>query len=70
MKQTIEARTLENGSIEPHHEIEVVCSACGYDLDEAELQADVCSDCGAPLNLRQHISIHATSVPAAGGGVF
>jgi len=47
-----------------------VCSACGYDLDEAELQADVCSDCNAPLNLRQHISIHATSVPAAGGEVF
>jgi uncharacterized paraquat-inducible protein A len=70
MKQTIEARTLEGGLIEPHHEIEVVCSACGYDLDEAELQADVCSDCNAPLNLRQHISIHATSVPAAGGGVM
>jgi hypothetical protein len=39
MKTTIEARTLEGGLIEPHHEIEVVCSACGYDLDEAELQA-------------------------------
>ena len=70
MKKTILARTLEGGLIEPHHEIEVVCSACGYDLDEAELQADVCSDCGAPLNLRQHILIHATSVPAAGGEVF
>jgi hypothetical protein len=44
MKQTVLARTLDNGLIEPHHEIEVVCSACGYDLDEAELQADVCSD--------------------------
>lgn len=70
MKQIIQAKTLENGSIEPHHEIEVVCSACGYDLDEVELQADVCSDCNAPLNLKQHISIHATSVPAAGGEVF
>ena len=70
MKQTIEARTLEGGSIEPHHEIEVVCAACGYDLDEAELEADTCSNCGAPLNLRQHISIYATSVPAAGGKVF
>ena len=36
MKQTIPARTIEGGLIEPHHEIEVVCSACGYDLDEAE----------------------------------
>ena len=70
MRTTVEAITLENGSIEPHHEIEVVCSACGYDLDESELAADTCADCGAPLNLRQHISIHATSVPAAGGRVF
>lgn len=70
MKLTVEAKTLDSGLIEPRHEIEVVCLACGYDLDEAELQADTCSDCGAPLNLRQHISIHATSVPAAGGGVM
>jgi rRNA maturation endonuclease Nob1 len=70
MKTTIEARTLEDGQIEPHHEVEIVCAACGYDLTEAELEADTCADCGAPLNLKQHISIYATSVPAAGGGVM
>lgn len=70
MKQTIEASTLENGLIQPRHEVEIVCAACGYDLDEVEVSADTCSDCGAPLNLKQHISIHATSVPAAGGGVM
>jgi rRNA maturation endonuclease Nob1 len=70
MKQTIEASTLENGLIQPRHEVEIVCAACGYDLDEAEVTADTCSDCGAPLNLKQHIAIHATSVPAAGGGVM
>ena len=70
MKQTIEASTLENGLIQPRHEVEIVCAACGYDLDEAEVTADTCADCGAPLNLKQHISIHATSVPAAGGGVM
>jgi rRNA maturation endonuclease Nob1 len=70
MKQTIEASTLENGLIQPRHEVEIVCAACGYDLDEAELAADTCADCGAPLNLKQHIAIHATSVPAAGGGVM
>ena len=70
MKQTIEASTLENGLIQPRHEVEIVCAACGYDLDESELNADTCADCGAPLNLKQHISIHATSVPAAGGGVM
>ena len=37
---------------------------------DAELSADTCSDCGAPLNLKKHVSIHATSVPAAGGGVM
>ena len=67
MKQTIEARTLEGGLIEPAHEVEVVCAACGYDLTAAELESDTCADCGAPLNLRQHVLIHATSVPAAGG---
>jgi len=70
MKQTIEASNLENGLIQPRHEVEIVCAACGYDLDESELDADTCADCGAPLNLKQHISIHATSVPAAGGGVM
>ncbi len=40
-------------AIDPKHEIEVVCSHCGYDLDETELSADTCADCGETLNLRQ-----------------
>jgi len=43
-----------------------VCANCGYDLDEAELAADTCSDCGSPLNLRVSVSVWATSVPKAG----
>ena len=69
MKATYEAQ-LVDGQVQPRHEVEIVCAACGYDLDQAELTADTCSDCGAPLNLKQHIAIHATSVPAAGGGVM
>jgi hypothetical protein len=69
MKAVYEAQ-LVDGQVQPRHEVEIVCAACGYDLDEAELEADTCADCGAPLNLKQHISIHATSVPAAGGKVF
>ena len=69
MKAIYEAQ-LVDGQVQPRHEVEIVCAACGYDLDEAELEADTCADCGAPLNLKQHISIHATSVPAAGGKVF
>jgi hypothetical protein len=70
MKTTIEARTLYSGQIEPRHEVELVCAACGYNLTESELNADICADCNEPLNLKQHISIHATSIPAAGGGVM
>lgn len=70
MKQTIEASTLENGLIQPRHEVEVVCAACGYDLDEAELAASTCADCGQSLDLKQSVAIHTTSVPAAGGGVM
>lgn len=69
MKAVYEAQ-LVDGQVQPRHEVEIVCAACGYDLDEAELSADTCSDCGAPLNLKKHVSIHATSVPAAGGGVM
>jgi predicted RNA-binding Zn-ribbon protein involved in translation (DUF1610 family) len=57
-------------AIDPKHEIEVVCAACGHDVDEAELSADTCSDCGEALNLRQNTKIYATSVPAAGGSTL
>ena len=65
MKTLIEATNPDN-TIVPKHEVEVVCSSCGYDLDESELDADTCADCGAPLNLKQSVAIHATTVPAAG----
>ena len=69
MRAVYEAQ-LVDGQVQPKHEVEIVCGACGYDLDTSELEADTCADCNAPLNLKQHISIHATSVPAAGGEVF
>jgi predicted RNA-binding Zn-ribbon protein involved in translation (DUF1610 family) len=69
MKTVNEAVDLGD-TIDPKHEIEVVCGSCGYDLDEAELAADTCSDCGEALNLRQNTKIYATSVPAAGGSTL
>ena len=57
-------------AIDPKHEIELVCSNCGYDVNEAELSADTCSDCGEALNLRQNTKIYATSIPAAGGSTL
>lgn len=68
MKQIVEAQEID-GAIIPKHEVEVVCASCGYDLDKAELEADTCADCGADLNLKQNIAIHATTIPAAGGAV-
>ena len=70
MKQLVEAEILPSGMIVPKHEVEVVCKACGYDLTLIEIEADACADCGADLELQQNTSIHATSVPAAGGGVM
>jgi predicted amidophosphoribosyltransferase len=50
--------------------VEAVCAACGYDLDETELAADTCSDCGQPLNIQQHVSIQVTTLPPIFGGVM
>lgn len=67
MKAVYDAETLENGVIRSAHEVEVVCQNCGYDLDETELAADTCSDCGQTLQLKQHVRIQVTSVPITGG---
>lgn len=68
MKRIVEAQEV-NGTIVPKHEVEMLCRACGYDLDEAEISADTCADCGVDLELRQNVAIHATTLPSAGGGV-
>jgi len=69
MKTVNEAKTIGD-VIHPKHEIEVVCSSCGHDVDEAELKAESCSDCGEILNLRQNAKIYATTIPAAGGSTL
>ena len=70
MKQSNPSKTLPDGSIEPAHTIEQVCVSCGYDLDEAELAADTCSDCGVPLNLKQNVAIEVTTLPAILGSAM
>jgi hypothetical protein len=70
MRVSHEPRTTDLGLVEPAHAIEILCAACGYDLDAAELLADTCSDCGNILNLRQHVSIQVTTMPAASGGTL
>jgi uncharacterized paraquat-inducible protein A len=63
-------QTLPDGTIEAAHEVEAVCFHCGYDLDEAELAADTCSDCGKALELKQNVAIQVTTLPPILGGVM
>jgi Zn finger protein HypA/HybF involved in hydrogenase expression len=59
-----QAEDLENGVTDVAHKIEIVCPACGRDVDEAELAAKVCSDCGADLSEpKQSVELHVTSIP-------
>jgi transcription initiation factor IIE alpha subunit len=69
MRTVNEAKNLGD-AIDLKHEIEVLCGNCGYDVNEAELSADTCSDCGETLNLRQNTKIYATSVPPASGSTL
>jgi uncharacterized Zn finger protein len=47
--------------------IEIYCPACGRDVDETELVALRCNDCGASLeNPEQHVAVAVTSVPVIG----
>jgi predicted RNA-binding Zn-ribbon protein involved in translation (DUF1610 family) len=53
--------------VEPRHVVEILCPNCGRDVDEAELAAQVCNDCGFDLSTpKQHMSIFATSQPLGG----
>jgi transcription initiation factor IIE alpha subunit len=63
-------QTLPDGTIEAAHEVEAVCLHCGYDLDEAELAADTCSDCGKALELKQNVAIQVTTLPPMFGSVM
>lgn len=64
MIETQQAVKLDGVVVDCATEIKKVCASCGYDLDENEIKANTCADCGAPLSLAQSVAIHATSVPA------
>ncbi len=67
MKTVHAPKALADGNVAPAHEIEILCAECGYDVDENELEADTCSDCGTPLNLKQHVAIEVTTLPSIFG---
>jgi Zn finger protein HypA/HybF involved in hydrogenase expression len=61
---TKQAQDIDEGVTEVAHKIEIVCPACGRDVDEAELAAKECSDCGADLSEPvQNVELHVTSIP-------
>ena len=57
-----------NGSeFKPRHTIEIYCPNCGRDVDEAELTAKACSDCGTDLsNPEQHVAIVVANMSFGG----
>lgn len=64
MIQENEATTLEDGTILAKHKIEIFCPNCNRDVDETELAAQKCGDCGASLNTpKQSVAINVTSKP-------
>jgi Zn finger protein HypA/HybF involved in hydrogenase expression len=57
-----EATKLEDGSSAPAHKIEIYCPNCGRDVDETELTAQKCNDCGQDLSQpKQSVSIVVTT---------
>jgi hypothetical protein len=47
--------------------LEIYCPQCNRDVDEAELIAKKCSDCGADLSVpKQSVAVAVTSVPVIG----
>jgi uncharacterized OB-fold protein len=59
-----DAVKLEDGTIAPKHTVEIYCPSCGRDVDESELTAQKCNDCGQDLTTpKQSVSIVVTTKP-------
>ena len=70
MKELIPAVTLEDGTVVPAHEVEVVCSHCKDPVSEEEKNTGVCTSCGQPWAASQSVNIFATTFPAVDASVF
>jgi predicted RNA-binding Zn-ribbon protein involved in translation (DUF1610 family) len=62
----IEAQAKVLGEVtEVATKVEIYCPNCGRDVDETELSAKKCNDCGTDLSTpEQHVAVAVTSVPA------
>jgi Zn finger protein HypA/HybF involved in hydrogenase expression len=64
MIQQNDAVKLEDGTILAKHKVEILCPNCSRDVDEAELAAQKCNDCGYDLSTpKQNVAINVTSKP-------
>ena len=64
MIQNNDAVKLEDGTIAPQHTVEIYCPSCSRDVDEFELAAQKCNDCGSSLvTPKQSVSITVTTKP-------
>ena len=62
-----QAKELSPDVTEVATKTEILCPNCGRDVDEAELTAKRCNDCGADLSTpEQNIAVAVTSVPVIG----
>jgi hypothetical protein len=62
--------SMEGGKFKPRHTIEIYCPSCSRDVDEAELAAKKCNDCGHHLNEpEQHVAIVVANL-SSGGATF
>jgi uncharacterized OB-fold protein len=58
---------LDDGTILCRHTIEVYCPSCSRDVDEAELAAQKCNDCGHSLaEPEQHVAIVVANLSSGG----
>lgn len=62
----IQAKKLDDGTIQCKYEVNLECVHCGMGVDAEEYESGTCSNCGATWNQKQHTRIHVTSVPLAG----
>jgi hypothetical protein len=59
--------TFDGGEFKPRHTIEIYCPNCSRDVDEAELAAKKCNDCGEPLhNPEKHVAIVVANISSGG----
>jgi len=62
----IEAKKLDDGTIQCKYEVNLECVHCDMGVDAEEYESGTCSNCGATWNQKKHTKIHVTSVPLAG----